>query len=121
MLLYYTADPSYVDKPVHVGPGQIAEFQRCYCVDESSSTGFGFCNLDPNKKEHVTNWMSYSSDKGVVDEDLDGLPWTRRQRAATLTNFFYCRKGVQEDYLCEWRADVWRWRGDGQDQKEEER
>ncbi len=78
------------DTPVYPGPGQFEIFQHPCCKDTKTGN-YAFCS--GNRTDHVTNWMSYSSDKGVVDQVLDAYPWTRGQKAKAFTDFWHRRKG----------------------------
>ena len=82
--------PDYlgVETPFYPGPGQFDAFQFPCC--QLGKDQFGNCAFD--RKDHVTNWMSYSQDKGKVDLILDAFPWTKGQKADIFTKFFSMRK-----------------------------
>lgn len=68
-------------------------FQKACCHFADGS--YGDC-ADPFK-EHVTNWMSYSPDKGIIDQVVNmstnpTFPWTTGQMADMYTNFFLRRR-----------------------------
>nr|OQO32508.1 hypothetical protein B0A51_00917 [Rachicladosporium sp. CCFEE 5018] len=69
--------PDYlgVETPFYPGPGQFDAFQFPCC--QLVNNQFGNCAFD--RQDHVTNWMSYSQDKGKVDLDLGAFPWTKGQ------------------------------------------
>jgi len=82
--------PDYlgVETPFYPGPGQFDAFQFPCC--QLGKNQFGNCAFD--RQDHVTNWMSYSQDKGKVDLVQDAFPWTKGQKADMFTKFFSLRK-----------------------------
>ena len=77
-----------VDTPFYPGPGQFDAFQRPCC--KLGPDKFGNCRGD--RLDHVTNWMSYSRDKGKIDRVNSTFPWTKGQKADIFTKFFSLRK-----------------------------
>lgn len=82
--------PDYlgVETPFYPGPGQFDAFQRRCCP--LGPDLFGDC--PGGRIDHVTNWMSYSRDKGKLDFFNNTFPWTKGQKADIFAKFFSLRK-----------------------------
>lgn len=87
------SDYQGVDTPFYKSPGQSEPFQKACCRFKDGT--FGECATEFD--DHVTNWMSYSSDRGKLDKVVPlnhspTFPWTTGQMADLFTNFYLFRR-----------------------------
>ena len=76
-------------------PGMFDKRQRrCCATKDGFKTVWDFCPED--QTFHVTNYMSYGEDKGVINlaDPDDTKPWTTMQRASMFASYFTMRRAA---------------------------